>query len=172
MSYARLLVRRSIITIAIVAGVVLGWFVCEQDPRRIYTDEDQGIFGGMSNSRPEASLVRTSEVLAKVENILKKSRRHRFYQTIAAMACHKHIPALTMLTLCALKALGGTQSEALHVKGINGGSANGIAAIPEAIVFPFKVSRRFRVSARHRDSDFLVQDRSASMTVVHSASKP
>src|SRR3954464_8591389 len=66
-SVARMLVRRSILTIIIIAGVVIGAaFFARKLPAGFIPDEDQGIFGVAVQLPPGASLARTSEVLKQV----------------------------------------------------------------------------------------------------------
>jgi Cation/multidrug efflux pump len=80
---SRLLVRRGIITIAIVGVVVLGaLFSAKRIPAGFIPDEDQGIFGVNVQLPPGASLERTSAVLKKVEEILAKTEGIESYQTI------------------------------------------------------------------------------------------
>ncbi len=75
-STARLLVRRSFLTIVLVAGVALGAGLFGKVlPAGFIPDEDQGIFGVNVQLPPGASLERTSVVLKKVEEILGQDRR-------------------------------------------------------------------------------------------------
>src|SRR6185436_17059132 len=80
---SRMLVRRGIVTIAIVGVVVLGaGLFATRIPAGFIPDEDQGIFGVNVQLPPGASLARTSEVLAQVEKILKEVDGVESYQTI------------------------------------------------------------------------------------------
>src|SRR5262249_942229 len=80
---SRLLVRKGIITIAIIGGVVFGAVVLARAlPAGFIPDEDQGILGVNVQLPPGASLVRTNEVLKKVEEILAKTEAIDSFQTI------------------------------------------------------------------------------------------
>src|SRR5512143_407675 len=82
-STARLLVRRSILTIGIVGLVIVGaGLFAKVLPAGFIPDEDQGIFGINVQLPPGASLERTSVVLRKVEDILAKTEGVESYQTI------------------------------------------------------------------------------------------
>ena len=75
--------RRSLLTIVIVAAVVVGaGFFARKLPAGFIPDEDQGILGVEVQLPPGASLERTSEVLKKVEEILAKTEGIESYQTI------------------------------------------------------------------------------------------
>ncbi|HET7285897.1 MAG TPA: efflux RND transporter permease subunit, partial [Pyrinomonadaceae bacterium] len=80
---SRILVRRGIITIAIVGIVVLGAGIFARAiPSGFIPDEDQGILGVNVQLPPGASLARTSDVLKKVEEILGRTEGIESYQTI------------------------------------------------------------------------------------------
>jgi multidrug efflux pump subunit AcrB len=82
-SVARLLVRRAILTIGIIALVVVGaGLLARAIPAGFIPDEDQGIVGVNVQLPPGASLARTSEVLKKVENILAKTKAIESFQAI------------------------------------------------------------------------------------------
>src|SRR5262249_23656680 len=82
-SAARILVRRGILTIIIIGGVILGaGLFAKQIPAGFIPDEDQGIMGVNVQLPPGASLVRTSAVLKKVEEILAKTEGVDSYQTV------------------------------------------------------------------------------------------
>ncbi|HET6646742.1 MAG TPA: efflux RND transporter permease subunit, partial [Pyrinomonadaceae bacterium] len=83
MHFARLLVRRSIITIGIVGVVVVGaLFFARRLPAGFIPDEDQGILGVNVQLPNGASLARTSAVLKQVEEILAKTEGIESFQTI------------------------------------------------------------------------------------------
>src|SRR5215467_6421134 len=80
---SRLLVRKGIITIAIIGGVVFGAVLLARAlPAGFIPDEDQGIFGVNVQLPPGASLARTNEVLKKVEEILSKTEAVDSFQTV------------------------------------------------------------------------------------------
>ncbi len=92
---SRLLVRRAILTIGIIALVVVGaGLLARAIPAGFIPDEDQGILGVNVQLPPGASLARTSEVLKKVENILAKTKAHRLLPDYwRVWRRHKHLPA-------------------------------------------------------------------------------
>ncbi len=140
-SAARVLVRRGIITIGIVVAVVLGaGFFAKRIQAGFIPDEDQGILGVNVQLPPGASLVRTSEVLKQVEDILAKTEGIESYQTIGGYGVVTNTYQSNYGTLFArLKPWEERHGEALHVKGIMVGLQRQFAAIPEAVVFPFNI---------------------------------
>src|SRR6185312_11397918 len=80
---AQMLVRRSIVTIGLVAVVAVGAGLFGGAlPAGFIPEEDQGIFGINATLPAGASLERTSAVLAQVEEILSKTDGVESYQTI------------------------------------------------------------------------------------------
>ncbi|HRI19029.1 MAG TPA: efflux RND transporter permease subunit, partial [Burkholderiaceae bacterium] len=80
---ARLLVRRSLLSIVIVAAVAAGagWFGTSL-PAGFIPEEDQGLFGVTVMLPPAASLERSGAVLAQVEEILGKTEGVDSFSTI------------------------------------------------------------------------------------------
>jgi len=165
-SAARVLVRRGIITIGIVVAVVLGaGFFAKRIQAGFIPDEDQGILGVNVQLPPGASLVRTSEVLKQVEDILAKTEGIESYQTIGGYGVVTNTYQSNYGTLFArLKPWEERHGEALHVKGIMAGLQRQFAGIPEAVVFPFNIPTLSGFGAAS-GFNFLIQDRSGSMTV-------
>ncbi len=163
---ARLLVRRSFITVVIVGGVVLlALGFASRIPAGFIPEEDQGILGVSVQLPPAASLERTSAVLKQVEEILSKVEAIDSYQTIGGYGVVTNTYQSNYGSLFArLKPWEERHGEALHVKGIMAELQRKFAAIPEAIVFPFNIPTLsgFGASAGF---NFLIQDRSGSMTV-------
>ena len=82
-SGAKILVRRGIFTILIIAVVVVGaLFFGSKLPAGFLPDEDQGLMGVAVQLPAGASLTRTSEVLKKVEEILSKTEGIDSYATV------------------------------------------------------------------------------------------
>src|SRR5687767_8991771 len=82
-SGSRILIRRGIITIAIVGVVVVvAGFFGRMIPAGFIPEEDQGILGVNVQLPPGASLERTNEVLKRVEVILSKVHAIDSYQTV------------------------------------------------------------------------------------------
>ena len=164
-STSRLLVRRSFITIVIVAGVALGaGLFARAIPAGFIPDEDQGIFGVNVQLPPGASLERTSDVLKEVEEILAKTEGIESYQTVGGygLVTNTYQPNYGSL-FARLKPWEERHGEALHVKGIMAGLQRQFAAIPEAIIFPFNIPTLSGFGAAS-GFNFLLQDRSGSMT--------
>src|SRR5688572_24221614 len=81
-SVARVLVRRSVVTLLIVGAVALGaGAFAKVLPAGFIPDEDQGILGISVQLPPGASLARTSGVLEQVEAILAETEGIDSYQT-------------------------------------------------------------------------------------------
>ncbi|HEY6802702.1 MAG TPA: multidrug efflux RND transporter permease subunit [Pyrinomonadaceae bacterium] len=163
---SRLLVRRGIITVAIVGVVVLGaLFFAKQIPAGFIPDEDQGIFGVNVQLPPGASLERTSLVLKKVEDILAKTDGIESYQTIGGYGVVTNTYQSNYGSLFArLKPWEERHGEALHVKGIMAGLQKEFAAIPEGVVFPFNIPTLSGFGAAS-GFNFLLQDRTGTMTI-------
>src|SRR6185436_15138314 len=163
---SRLLVRRGIVTIGIVGIVVLGaGLFARAIPSGFIPDEDQGILGVNVQLPNGASLARTSEVLKKVEEILAKQEGIESFQTIGGygVVTNTYQPNYGSL-FARLKPWDERHGEAHHVKGIMAELQKQFAGIPEAVVFPFNIPTLSGFGASS-GFNFLVQDRSGSMTV-------
>jgi HAE1 family hydrophobic/amphiphilic exporter-1 len=163
---SRLLIRRSILTIGIVACVVIGaGFFAKRIPAGFIPDEDQGIFGVNVQLPNGASLARTSAVLKQVEEILAKTEGIESFQAIGGygVVTNTYQPNYGSL-FARLKPWEERKGEALHVKGIMAGLQVQFAGIPEAVVFPFNIPTLSGFGAAS-GFNFLIQDRSGTMTV-------
>ena len=163
---SRLLIRRSILTIVLVAGVIVGaGLFAGALPAGFIPDEDQGIFGINLQLPPGASLERTSVVLKKAEDILAKTEGVESYQTIGGYGAVTNTYQSNYGSIFArLLPWEERKGEALHVKGIMAGLQRQFAAIPEAVIFPFNVPTLAGFGAAS-GFNFLIQDRSGSMSV-------
>ncbi|HEX5603133.1 MAG TPA: multidrug efflux RND transporter permease subunit [Pyrinomonadaceae bacterium] len=163
---SRLLIRRSIMTIGIVAVVVLGAVVFARAiPAGFIPDEDQGILGVNVQLPPGASLARTNEVLKKVEAILAKTEGIDSFQTVGGYGVVTNTYQANYGSLFArLKPWEERHGEALHVKGIMAKLQKEFAAIPEGVIFPFNIPTLSGFGAAS-GFNFLIQDRTGSMTV-------
>src|SRR5262249_28085012 len=163
---SRLLVRRGILTIIIVAGVSLGaGLFAKAIPAGFIPDEDQGIFGVNIQLPNGASLARTGAVLKSVEEILAKTEGVDSYQTVAGFGVVTNTYQPNYGTVFArLHPWEERKGEALHVKGIMTQLQRQFATIPEAVVFPFNIPTLSGFGAAS-GFNFLIQDRSGSMTV-------
>jgi HAE1 family hydrophobic/amphiphilic exporter-1 len=163
---ARLLVRRSIITILIIAAVGVGAGLFGSAlPAGFIPEEDQGIFGINVTLPPAASLERTGNVLSQVEKILAKTEGVDSFTTIGGYGVVTSTYQPNFGTIFVrLKPWDERDSEALHVRGVMAGLQPQLAKIPEAVIFPFNIPTisGFGASAGF---NFLLQDRSGSLTV-------
>src|SRR5215217_6245919 len=165
-SVSRMLVRRSFLTIVIIAGVVVGaGFFAKRLPTGFIPDEDQGIFGINVQLPPGASLARTSEVLKQVEDILKETEGIESYQTVGGYGVVTNTYQTNYGSMFArLKPWEERHGDALHVKGIMAGLQKQFAAIPEAVIFPFNIPTLSGFGAAS-GFNFLIQDRTGTMTI-------
>src|SRR6185503_11323373 len=163
---SRLLVRRGILTIGIVALVVVGaGLFARAIPSGFIPDEDQGIFGVNVQLPPGASLARTSEVLKKVENILAKTEGIESFQTVGGygVVTNTYQPNYGSI-FARLKPWDERHGDALHVKGIMAGLQKQFATIPEGVIFPFNIPTLAGFGAAS-GFNFLIQDRTGSMSI-------
>jgi HAE1 family hydrophobic/amphiphilic exporter-1 len=160
-------VRRSLLTIAIVAAVALGASLFARVlPAGFIPDEDQGIFGVNVQLPAGASLERTSVVLKKIEDILAKTEGLDSYQTVGGFGAVTSTFQSNYGTIFVrMKPWDERTTAALHVNGIMGGLRPQFAAIPEAIIFPFNIPTLSGFGASS-GFNFLLQDRSGSLTVA------
>ncbi|HEX6901386.1 MAG TPA: multidrug efflux RND transporter permease subunit [Thermoanaerobaculia bacterium] len=163
---ARLLVRRSVLTILIVALVAVGAaFFGGKLPAGFIPEEDQGILGVNVTLPAGASLERTSAVLEQVEAILAKTEGIESYQTIGGygVVTSTYQPNFGTIFM-RLKPWDERHGAALHARGIMATLQSQVSRIPEAIVFPFNIPTisGFGASAGF---NFLLQDRSGSLSV-------
>jgi hydrophobic/amphiphilic exporter-1 (mainly G- bacteria), HAE1 family len=163
---ARLLIRRAVLTILVVGVVVVGVGLLGRAlPAGFIPDEDQGLFGLNVQLPPGASLERTSAILGKVEEILSKVEGVESYQTIGGYGAVTSTYQPNFGTIFVrLKPWEERHGEALHVKGIMARMQRELAAIPEAIGFPFNIPTISGFGAA-AGFNFLLQDRSGSLTV-------
>jgi len=163
---SRHLVRRGIITILIIGGVVVGaGFFGKRLPAGFIPDEDQGIFGVAVQLPPASSAERTSALLARVEGLLAKTEGVESYQTIGGYGAVTSTYQQNFGTIFVrLKPWEERHGEALHVTGIMRKLQGQFVGLPEAIVFPFNIPTisGFGASAGF---NFLLQDRSGTLGV-------
>ncbi|MGH9462363.1 MAG: efflux RND transporter permease subunit, partial [Vicinamibacteria bacterium] len=138
---ARLLVRKSILTIAIVAVVAVGAGLFGGAlPAGFIPEEDQGILGINVTLPAGSSLERTSAVLAQVEEIVEQTEGVESYQTIGGygMVTSTYQPNFGTLFV-RLHPWEERSGEALHAQGIMAQWGAQLARIPEAVIFPFNI---------------------------------
>ena len=162
----RLLVRRSILTILIIAAVAVGAGLFGSAlPAGFIPEEDQGIIGVNVTLPPAASLERTGKVLSQVEQILAKTDGVDSFTTIGGYGVVTSTYQPNFGTIFVrLKPWDERHGETLHVRSIMAGLQRQLASIPEAIIFPFNIPTisGFGASAGF---NFLLQDRSGSLSV-------
>ena len=165
-SISRLLVRRSVLTLVLVAAVALGaGLFARLIPAGFIPDEDQGIMGVNVQLPPGASLERTSEVLKKVEEILAKTDGLESFQTIGGYGAVTSTYQPNYGSIFArLKPWEERKDPALKVYGIMAALQRKFAAIPEAIIFPFNIPTLSGFGAAS-GFNFFLQDRSGSLTI-------
>jgi HAE1 family hydrophobic/amphiphilic exporter-1 len=163
---SRLLVRRAFLTIGIVAVVAVGEGLFSKVlPAGFIPDEDQGLMGINVQLPKGASLERTSRVMAKVEAILAQTAGIDAVTTIGGYGIVTRTFQPNYGTLFArLKPWEERHDPALHVNGIMAGLRPKLAAIPEAVIFPFNLPTLAGFGAAG-GFNFLLQDRSGSLTV-------
>jgi HAE1 family hydrophobic/amphiphilic exporter-1 len=163
---ARMLVRRSFLTIVIVAVVVVGAGLFGGALRTGFVpDEDQGIFGVNVMLPPGASLERTSATLAQVEQILGTLEEVESYQTIGGYGAVTSTYQPNFGTVFVrLKPWEERHGEQAHVTGVMARVAGSFARIPEAIIFPFNIPAITGFGASS-GFNFILQDRSGSLSV-------
>jgi HAE1 family hydrophobic/amphiphilic exporter-1 len=163
---ARLLVRRSVITILLVGVVAVGAGLFGRAlPAGFIPDEDQGLLGVNVQLPPGASLERTSAILSRVEEIVGKAEGVDAYTTIGGfgLVTNTYQPNFGTV-LIRLKDWEERHDPAQHVSGIIARLAPQFAAIPEAVIFPFNIPTisGFGASAGF---NMLLQDRSGTLSV-------
>ena len=163
---ARLLVRKSILTIVIVAIVGLGAALFGGAiPSGFIPEEDQGIMGVNVMLPAGSSLERTSAVLKQIEEILGKTDGIESYQTIGGFGLVTNTYQPNFGTIFVrLKPWEERHGAENHVKGFMFRLMPQFAKIPEAIIFPFNIPTisGFGASAGF---NFLLQDRSGTLSV-------
>jgi HAE1 family hydrophobic/amphiphilic exporter-1 len=165
-SVAHLLIRRAILTIVLVGVVIVGvGLLGRQLPAGFIPDEDQGLFGVNVQLPPAASLERTSAVLRKVEEILSRTEGVESYATIGGYGAvtSTYQPNFGSIFV-RLKPWEERHGEALHVLSIMRRMQRELAAIPEAIAFPFNIPTIAGFGAA-AGFNFLLQDRSGTLSV-------
>ena len=165
-SVARLLVRRAVLTIALVATVAIGaGLFARALPAGFVPDEDQGVFGVNVQLPPGASLERTAVVLTQVEQIIATAPGFEAMTTIGGLGVVSSTFQPNFGTIFVrLKPWDERRGAALHVKGIMAQLQPQFAKISEAIVFPFNLPTIAGFGAAG-GFKFLLQDRSGTLTV-------
>ncbi len=163
---ARLLVRRSIVTILLVGVVGAGAaFFGSRIPAGFVPDEDQGLIGIAVQLPPGASLVRTSALMKQVEDALAKTEGVDSYQTIGGFGAVTSTYQPNFGTIfMRLHPWEERKTPELHAQAIMAKLKREFAAIPEAVIFPFNIPTisGFGASAGF---NFLIQDRSGTLSV-------
>jgi HAE1 family hydrophobic/amphiphilic exporter-1 len=163
---AQYLVRRSLLTIAIVAAVALG-AACSRGalPAGFIPDEDQGIFGVNVQLPPARRWSAPARAEAGRGHRRQDRRRRVVPDHRWLWGGDQHLPAQLRHDLRAHEAVGRAQDRGAARQRHHGqGMRPQFAAIPEAVIFPFNIPTLsgFGASAGF---NFLIQDRSGSLSV-------
>ena len=163
---AQLLVRRAVITIVLVAGVAAGAALLGRAlPAGFIPDEDQGIFGINVQLPPGASLERTAAVLTKVEQIVGTLPGIEATNTFGGLGIVTNTYQPNFGTVFVrLKPWEERREAGLHVKGLMARLQPQVAAISEAVVFPFNLPTLAGFGASNA-ARFMLQDRTGTLTV-------
>ena len=165
LSLSRLLVRRAFLTIGIVVVVAVGAGLFGQAlPAGFIPEEDQGIMGINVQLPRGASLERTSRVIATVEAMLAQTAGIDSVTAIGGFGVVTNTFQPNYGTLFArLKPWEARPGPALHVQGIMAALRPKLAAIPEAVIFPFNLPTLAGFGAAG-GFNFVLQDRSGALT--------
>ena len=162
----RLLVRRSILSILIIAAVAVGAGLFGSAlPAGFLPEEDQGVFSINVQLPPGASLERTSAVQEKVEAILAKTAGVDSYNTIGGygILTSSYQPNFGSFFV-RLKPWEERPTKELHVRGVMATLQRELSQISEAVVFPFNIPTISGFGAAS-GFNFLLQDRSGTLSV-------
>jgi HAE1 family hydrophobic/amphiphilic exporter-1 len=163
---ATLLVRRAVITIVLIAVVGAGaGLVGRALPAGFIPEEDQGVFGINVQLPPGASLDRTAAVLTEVERIAATLPGIEATTTYGGVGFVTNTYQPNFGTIFVnLKPWDERRDAGLHVKALMARLQPELAAITEAVAFPFNLPTLagFGVSNTAR---FMLQDRTGTMTV-------
>jgi HAE1 family hydrophobic/amphiphilic exporter-1 len=162
----QILVRRSILTILIVAVVAAGAGLFGGAlPAGFIPEEDQGILGVNVTLPAGSSLERTSAVLSKVEEILGRTEGIESYQTIGGygVVTSTYQPNFGTVFM-RLKPWEDRHDPSLHARAFMAQLFAEFSTIPDAIIFPFNIPTisGFGASAGF---NFLIQDRSGTLSI-------
>jgi hydrophobic/amphiphilic exporter-1 (mainly G- bacteria), HAE1 family len=163
---SRLLVRRSVLSILIIAAVAVGAGLFGTAlPAGFVPEEDQGVFSINVQLPPGASLERTSAVLAKIEAILAKTEGVDSYNAIGGygILTSSFQPNFGSFFV-RLKPWDERTSKELHVRGVMATLQRELSQIPEAVAFPFNLPTISGFGAAG-GFNFLLQDRSGTLSV-------
>jgi len=163
---ARLLVRRSIITVLLVGVVVVGaGLFGKAIPAGFVPDEDQGIIGVAVQLPPGASLVRTSALLKQVEDVLAKTDGVDSYQTIGGYGAVTSTYQPNFGTVFVrLHPWEERKAPGLRAMDIMAKLKRAFSVIPEGIIIPFNIPTISGFGASS-GFNFLIQDRSGGLSV-------
>jgi HAE1 family hydrophobic/amphiphilic exporter-1 len=163
---SRILVRKSILSLAIVGVVIVGAGLFGRAiPAGFIPDEDQGILGVSVQLPPGASIQRTDEVMKKVEEIVGKTEGVDAYQAIIGFGVVTNTFQPNYGTIfMRLKPWEERKVAAEKAKGIMAKLQGQFTAIPEAVVFPFNIPTLSGFGASS-GFNFLLQDRSGTLSV-------
>ena len=138
-SVSGLLIRRALVGVAILIGfTVLAGGIGRILPRSFLPDEDQGYFF-MNVELPEASsLQRTTAVMKKIDDILKREPGVLYYNAISGYSILSQTSSSRNgLYFCLLTPYDQRRSNALQAEAVVASLNRKLAGMPEAQVFAF-----------------------------------
>jgi hydrophobe/amphiphile efflux-1 (HAE1) family protein len=166
MGGASFLARRAVLSLVavIAAGLGAGWFGGVL-PKGFVPNEDQGIFLINVQLPNAASLERTDEVMRRIEAILDRTPGVESYSAIGGLGMLTNsFNANYGSFFCRLVPWDERTTPELHLNGILAGLQRELAAIPEAIAFPFAPPTISGFGAAG-GFNFMLQDRSGTLSV-------
>jgi HAE1 family hydrophobic/amphiphilic exporter-1 len=163
---AGMLVRKSLLAVVAIAGVAVGggWFA-KHIPGGFIPDEDQGMVMANVQLPAAASMERTDAVLREVERIFATTPGVESFNTIGGLSMLSNIYQPSSGSLFVrLKPWDERKGPGLSMPEILAHLQRELAAIPEAICFPF-IPPTLPGFGAAGGFNFILQDRSGTLTV-------
>ncbi len=141
-SYVRLsgvLIRKSVVALVLLAGCgVAGYFISDKLPTSFVPDEDQGYFYLNIQLPNAASLQRTEQVTAKVEDILAKTPGVQYTTSILGFSLLSLVrTSYNAFIFVSMKEWDDRKTRAEQFQAIKARVNRELSAIPEAVAFSF-----------------------------------
>jgi len=162
---AGILVRKSILTIAVLAvAAVGGGYLSGQLPAGFVPSEDQGVLGVNLTLPPGASLERTSATMQKVEEILSRMDAVESYQAVGGFGAVTYSYQPNFGTIFLSLKPWDERDASQHVEVLMAKLGAELSRIPDATIFPFNIPALQGFGASSGFT-FLLQDRSGTLSV-------
>ena len=141
-SYVRVsgaLIRKSAVALVLLAGFgAAGFFLSGKLPTSFVPDEDQGYLYLNIQLPNAASLQRTSDVTAKVENILAKEPGVEYTTTVLGFSLLSYVRAsYTAFAFISLKEWGDRKKQSEQMQAIKAHLNQELSKLPESVAFAF-----------------------------------